>query len=67
MKDYLGQDIQVGSKILWSGGQGQYAGFEKIFEVLAVNTKKITIQRDNQRHKTSVYPTSVVVVDKLLS
>lgn len=67
MKDYLGQEIHIGSKILWSGGQGQYAGFEQIFEVLNVTAKKLTIQRKNQRRKTSVHPSDVVVIDKLLS
>jgi hypothetical protein len=66
MKDYLGQQIHIGSKILWSGGQGQYSGFEQIFEVINITEKQITIQRKGYQRKTSIYPLDVVVIDKLL-
>jgi len=67
LKDYLGQNIYVGSKILWSGGKGMCSGFEKIFEVLAISTQQITIQREQPRRRTSINPKSVIVIDKLLS
>ena len=66
MRDYLGQEIHIGSKILWSGGQGQYAGFEQVFEVLNITAKQVTIQRKHYHRKTSVHPLDVVVIDKLL-
>ncbi len=70
MKDVLGQEIKVGSKVLWANMK--YAGFAGgPLEVLKVNEKKITVSaphpwRTGEMRKSAVWPDDVVVVDKIL-
>lgn len=70
-RDRLGQEIKVGSKILWSAN-GSYSGFEQgILEVISLSAKCIRAQRTegderNRQKQHTIHPRSVVVVDMIL-
>lgn len=73
MKDVLGQEVTVGSKVLWGGGKTQYAGFAGgPVEVVKLTPQKVRIRvpvhwaKDRFDEKT-VYPSDLVVVDRLLA
>lgn len=68
-KDFLGQDLTPGSKVVWSNMA--YAGFEGTFEVLGCSPKMVRIHRPDAKYKfdqqpRSVDPKNLIVVDKLL-
>lgn len=72
MKDVLGQEVTVGSKVLWGGGKTQYAGFAGgPVEVIKLTAQKVRIRvpvhwaKDRFEEKV-VYPSDLVVVDRLL-
>jgi len=69
-KDVLGQEIKVGSTVLYGsgGGRGNYAGFNPS-KVLKLTEKmiRITYQAGNYRERERVVrPIDCVVIDKLL-
>ena len=66
MKDPLGQEINVGSRVVWSG-HDQGAGFSQIFTVEKVSASRVTIRRTNYGRPSTVPPTSVMVVDLILA
>lgn len=67
MKDGLGQEIKVGSTVVWVGGKTQYAGVRR-YEVINISKAKIRIlpKHGNPKLATSIYPDHVIVVDDLL-
>jgi len=73
MKDGLGQDIVVGSKVVWVSGKGNYAGVE-VFEVERLTEKRVKLVPQKSKlaalggtgKSTYVSPRDLVVVDKLL-
>lgn len=73
MKDVLGQEIAVGSMVLWGGGKTQYAGFaggpKRVVRLTAkcvvLHIRKNTWETEPQT--VTVSPDCVVVVDKLLA
>lgn len=68
MKDCIGQEIKVGSKILWMGGKTQYAG-SKVLTVEKVTAKKVGFYQwsygTSRFYETLSYvdPECVVVID----
>ena len=72
MKDILGQDIVVGSMVLWGGGKTQYAGFAGgPKQVIRLTAKRVVLAI--RKHSwavdwetVTIDPTDVVVVDKLI-
>ena len=67
-KDGLGQDISIGSKVVWIGGKTQYAGV-RIHTISAVTAKMVQISRNPSSpfsKMISLDPKNVVVIDALI-
>lgn len=63
--DTLGQQIQIGDKVLWAGGRAQGGGFtEGLAEVIGFTRKLVEIR--NKRRSVRTYPDTLVVVTKLV-
>lgn len=61
--DCLGQEIKVGSKVLWSA-HNSHSGFEQgVMRVASLPEKNVRIQNLKNNRLSSVSPSSLVVVD----
>lgn len=71
MRDCLGQEIHVGSRVLWGGGKTQYAGFRGgPKEVVRLTEKRARIRLrvvHGRSEEVSVAPRDLVVVDTILA
>ena len=66
MKDFLKQEINVGDKIVISGGKTQYAGF-RIFEVLKLTEKRVGIMMNKYHDALSyIHPSDTIVMTNFL-
>lgn len=72
MKDILGQEICIGSMVLWGGGKTQYAGFAGgPKQVVRLTAKRVIIaikhvKGTDEPVTTAVEADCVVAVDKIL-
>lgn len=65
-KDCLGQDIKIGSKILWISHKSN-AGFDSgVMIVVSESDKRIRVQNEETGRCSTVDPRTVVVVDRIL-
>lgn len=66
MKDLFGNEVVVGSNIIWVSGKSMYAGV-KVFKVVKVTPKGVKVIANPERDAESfVSIDHLVVVDKLM-
>lgn len=62
MKDMLGQQLVIGSTVLWLGGRTMVAGGEKC-EVVSFGPKTVRLQPIGGEKKVSIHPGSIICID----